>query len=45
MDYAPLMEMALKMRSLQLLDWRAFEETNSRLAAVQLESRLTKLKQ
>ena len=43
-DYAPLLEMALKMRSEQLLDWHTFEETKRRLAAVRLEFRLTKLK-
>jgi hypothetical protein len=44
-DYAPLLEMTLKMRSEQLLDWQTFEETKRRLAAVQLEFRLAKLKQ
>jgi hypothetical protein len=42
-DYAPLLEMSLKMRSEQMLDWRTFEEIKRRLAAVQFEFRLTRL--
>jgi hypothetical protein len=40
-DCAPLLEMALQMRSEQLLDWQTFEETKRRLAAVQLEFHLS----
>ncbi|HKE55529.1 MAG TPA: hypothetical protein VKB46_02470 [Pyrinomonadaceae bacterium] len=43
-DYAPLLEMTLKMRSEQLLDWQTFEEIKKRLATVQLEFHLAKLK-
>ncbi len=45
MDSPQLLEMALKMRSEQLLDWRTFEEIKRRLASVQLEFRLAKVKQ
>jgi hypothetical protein len=42
-DYPPLLEMALKMRSEQLLDWRTYEEIKRLLSSVQLEFRLAKL--
>jgi len=42
-DYPPLLELALKMRSDQLLDWRTFEEIKRRLATVQLEFPLRRI--
>jgi hypothetical protein len=45
MDYPPLLDLTLKMRSEQLLDWRTFEEIKKLLAEVQLEFRLHKLPQ
>jgi hypothetical protein len=43
MDYAPLLNLTLGMRSEQLRDWRTFEEIKRFLAEVQLEFHLTKL--